>query len=902
MESPLAPDTNAAPRRPLTRGLGVIAGACSFGLMGVADGALSWAKAPRGALAFHLGALVVAECVMVLASFGVFLGLFEEVLLASTRRVPLFQRFGAWATAGPRRWFARDLDGALGVALFSLGVAVAFGPMYPLAYKVILSFHSKPLAALAIFLAQFVFLALAVGVCALLAAPMRWALSRLGRGASAGAVALVVLLATGAQSARFFFLNWHIFRNLEYGFAALIAAMLVGNAAALVVAGAWVRRRGAPLPLKAPVAVAALSFIAFVLSAVTFGARQSVAATIFNRSVVTQHIARTFQLSLDLDRDGYSAFFNGGDCDDRDRRVNPRARDIPNNGVDENCSGHDAHVEVEEGSGAFVDLPPALRGQRPSFVLLSVDAMRPDHLGVYGYRRPTSPNIDAFARGAARFTNAYCASPRSLRSFASIWVGRYASMVAWGDDVQFPPLDNGNLTLAEQLRDAGYATAAFNNTSYFNHTAGFFQGFETVVEEYGFKAEAGPTVDRINQYLAAREADGRPFFLWSHLMEPHDPYRDLTEPRDFGHSRVDQYDEEVARADAALSTVLRRITEMSRSRPVIAFVFADHGEAFGEHGVYHHSFDLHDEALRVPLIVRGPGIAPGTRDALTSLMDLHPTLLNLAGREGVGAQVSGRSLVPALYRTMPEGLTPAGWRRHLYAEVTPDGIFPAEQRSLYAPPFKIIFDVRRGTWELFDISRDRGEVTNLFDDRPDVAAQLRERLLTWADHASLSSNRSNEVISSARLAAEPRMQHPVHTRFGDVIELLGYDIPETTLRIDDTFRAVFYYRVLRRTHRPVLTVVSFDPQDGQPIWPLFVARHHPIYGRYPTTEWNPGEILRDEVTLRVDPEMRPVRLQSYFSMEIEGEPTRIPPVVPGVAPDATDGRLPLVPIEILPAR
>nr|MBK7065071.1 hypothetical protein [Deltaproteobacteria bacterium] len=91
-------------------------------------------------------------------------------------------------------------------------------------------------------------------------------------------------------------------------------------------------------------------------------------------------------------------------------------------------------------------------------------------------------------------------------------------------------------------------------------------------------------------------------------------------------------------------------------------------------------------------------------------------------------------------------------------------------------------------------------------------------------------------------------------------------------------------------------VVSFDPVDAQPIWPLFVARHAPIYGRYPTTEWRPGEILRDEVSLRVDPEMRPVRLRTFVSLEVEGDGRRIGPE--GV--NAPDDRLEIAPVEITP--
>jgi choline-sulfatase len=639
-----------------------------------------------------------------------------------------------------------------------------------------------------------------------------------------------------------------------------------------------------------------LAGVAIVVSALTLGARQSVAATVFSRSVLTQRVARSLQLALDLDRDGFSAVFNGGDCNDRDRRINPRARDIPGNGIDENCSGRDARVEVERSDGGLVPLPSTFGNRPPSVVLLSLDAMRPDHMSAYGYRRPTTPNLDAFTRGGARFTNAYCASPRSLRSFASLMVGRYPSMVQWGNDVQFPPLEEANLTLAEKLHEGGYFSAAMHDTSYFGHTAGFFQGFDQVFEQYGFDADdPAPTIQQITAFLRTRQQDGRPFLLWTHMMEPHDPYRDRTSPREFGHTPMDRYDEEIASADASLAPVLAQLDEISKERPLFVFVYADHGEAFGEHGVNHHSFDLHDEALRVPLLVRGPGVVQGTREALVSLMDIHPTVLNLA-RRPVGSPVSGLSLVPLLAQGESRGLTPPGWRTHLFGEVTPDGLFPSEQRSLYAPPYKLIHDVRRGTWELYDIARDPGERRNLYDDRRALAADLRERLLTWSEHSTLASNRTSEVIAAARLPREPAMQHPVHVRFGDILELLGYDLPRDSVRINESYRVVLYYRVLRRTRVPVSLGVSFQPVDGQPIWPLFRARHYPLNGRYPSTEWNAGEILRDEVAIRVDPEMRPVRLRSYFALEIAADGTRIPPV----AGNDGAGQLEIAPVTILP--
>lgn len=890
------PAPSPDPPPSLTRGLGITAGLVAFGGVGVADGFLAWSRAPRGSLPPSLGLLVVLQCAAILVSFGIGLGLLEELILYSAGSVPWLRRVAAWCLGGPRRWLERDPDGAAIVVALGLGVGVTLGPVYPLAHSVFHSFHSRSLAALAVFLAPFAFAFGALVLLLLLSGPLRWLFHRLGRLASIGSTLGLALFVTLAQSVRFFSLNWPAFRNLEFGAVGLGVALMLANAAALLLLGRRVSRLGRPLRRRVPLLLSFVAVSAFAVSAFTLGARQTVAATLFNRSLIAQRVARAFQVSLDLDGDGYSAVFNGGDCNDRDPRISPRAHDLPGNGIDENCSGRDARVEREESSGHLVPLPPEPEGGRPSFVLLSIDAMRPDHMGCYGYRRPTTPNIDRFARGAARFTNAYCASPRSLRSFGSIWVGRYSSLISWGNDVQFPPLDASNVTLAEQLGAAGYATAAFNNTSYFSHTAGFFQGFTQVAEEYGFKSEVGPTISRIQGFLRDHEGDPSPFFLWSHLMEPHDPYRDRTAPRDFGHSPVDQYDEEIAAADEALGPVLTQLEAIAARRPLVVVIFGDHGEAFGEHGVFHHSFDLHDEALRVPVLIRGPGIAPGPRNALANLFDLNPTLLNFARREPA-APVSGRSLLPVLFDPAPGTLTPPGWRGSLYAEVTPDGVFPSEQKSIYAPPYKLIHDLRRGTWELFDIAHDRGEVHNLYDDRPQLTADLRERLVTWTDHTATAGTSSNDLIAAARLPGEPRaIQHPLRVRFGDVAELLGYDLPSERVPIDGTYRAVFYWRVLRRTRRAVNLVVSFDPVDGQPIWPLFVARHVPVYGRYPTTEWRPGEILRDEVTLRVDPEMRPVRLRSFVSLEIADGGERIPPL----NQSTPDARLEIVPVEILP--
>lgn len=891
------PERAAAPLPPspvpLTRGLGVVAGVVTFGAVGLADALLTLQRAPRGSVALRLALLVVFHAVALQLTLGLVVGALEELVLASARRTPLLARFGAWAVAGPRRWLAPDPAATTGLLAALLGLAVALAPLFPATKIIIAEFHSPLLAALAVVLLALAGLVVAGLVVVTAAAPLAWLTRRLGKLASPGAVAALALTFTLALAARFARREWATVQNLELGVAALAALLLLANLTALLVLGARALRRAQPLPARLPLLAAALALVAFAASATTFGKRQTVAALIGSRSVLAKHVVHGLQLAIDRDHDGYSPLFGGGDCNDGDPQINPGAVDLPGNGVDENCSGADARVESDESDGhmAPVDPSPA----RPSFLFMSIDAMRPDHMGAYGYRRPTTPGIDAWAKDAARFNNAFCASPRSLRSFASIWTGRYASLVAWGDDVQYPPLRDENVTLAELLSQRGYATAAFNNVSYFSSTAGFFQGFKQVSDGTSFKGDSAPAVDKLMAFVRERGADKTPFFAWIHLMEPHDPYDDRTEPQDFGHEPMDQYDEAIARADQLVTPLLALATEVGKEQPLLTFVFGDHGEGFGEHGVFHHSFDLHDEAMRVPLLVRGPGVLPGPREALSSLFDLHPTLLNLAAVEP-GTPLSGRSLVPVLKDGQRGAIVGPAWRDHLYGEVIPDGVFPAEHKSLYQPPFKILSNLRRGTWELYDIAHDRNETKNLYDDRQEIALPLRERLLSWASGA-LDQREGGARIARARLPAEPQMQHPVHIVFGEVMELLGYDLAEDRVPIGGTIKATFYYRVISRTRESVWMNLRFEPLDGGRQLASFHARHFPIYGRYPTTKWQPGEILADEVLLRIEPDVRPTRSRIKLTLETDQSKEVIPPQ----SRATPKGALELDVLEILPA-
>jgi hypothetical protein len=413
-----------------------------------------------------------------------------------------------------------------------------------------------------------------------------------------------------------------------------------------------------------------------------------------------------------------------------------------------------------------------------------------------------------------------------------------------------------------------------------------------------WKSDPYEEATAVSNYLLTRAEDPKPFMLWAHLMEPHDPYRHWTQPREFGPTALDHYDEELARADEAAGRMLSAVDVIASRRPVVVVIFADHGEAFGEHGFEYHSTDLHEEQVHVPLLVRGPGIAPGPRNALVSLMDLHATVLNYATRTPVSRALDALSLVGVLQEPGRHS-TEDSLRPYLFMEVMPDGLEANEQKALLSPPWKLIFDVRRGFLQLHDLDHDPGEMRNLFDEEPARAKVMGERLGSWIRSGSLAHNASADLIAAARLSREPEhMGVPLHVQFGGIVEVLGCDLLTPTVRVGDEFRAVFYYRVLAQTRHSHTFQVTFVPDDGGTTWEKLSLPHVPVSGRYSTMEWSPGEILRDDVPLRVEREVR----ATGYSVRLRVRNEHTGELVHPDAEDAVGDDLLLGHVDVLPGR
>ncbi|HEU5075565.1 MAG TPA: sulfatase, partial [Polyangiaceae bacterium] len=256
-------------------------------------------------------------------------------------------------------------------------------------------------------------------------------------------------------------------------------------------------------------------------------------------------------------------------------------------------------------------------------LLITVDALRADHVGAYGYGRATTPNIDKLAQTGASFLNAYAPTPHTSYSVTSLMTGKYMRPLL----LQNAGQDSD--TWAKLLRRYGYRTAAFYPPAIFFIDPDRFTefkesglGFEYQKVEF---AEGQSRIAQIKSYLERNADDDKRLFLWVHLFGPHEPYEKQA-GFDFGDRDIDRYDSEIAFVDA---TVGKIVELMRRRRPNTAVMLtADHGEEFGEHGGRYHGTTVYEEQVRVPLILNAPGAIPVVEvEQCVQTIDLLPTVL-----------------------------------------------------------------------------------------------------------------------------------------------------------------------------------------------------------------------------------------------------------------------------------
>ncbi|HEU4403485.1 MAG TPA: sulfatase-like hydrolase/transferase [Candidatus Polarisedimenticolia bacterium] len=367
--------------------------------------------------------------------------------------------------------------------------------------------------------------------------------------------------------------------------------------------------------------------------------------------------------------------------------------------------------------------------ERPSVLLITIDTLRADRLGCYGYAAGETPQIDRLAAGGVLFEQASTAAPLTLPSHVSILTGTYPAFHGVRNNGTYR-LGPEATTLAEVLQGKGDATGAVIGGYPLAARFGLAQGFDTYddslppegVRQLSYRERKGEEVTRAGLAFLEKHSRGR-FFLWLHYFDPHAPY---DPPAPYAERfRAAPYDGEVAYVDRQVGTILGALDRLGARRHTLVALLSDHGEGLGDHGEATHGVFLYQSTLRVPLVLSLPGFLPAGRrvTAPVRTIDLMPTILGLAGL-AVPEDVEGTSLV-ALATGAGSGADPG-------LRAVAESVAPRENYG-----WSDLASIRIGDWkyiqaprqELYDLRSDPSEKNDLAGARAaDELARYREAL------------------------------------------------------------------------------------------------------------------------------------------------------------------------------
>ena len=403
-----------------------------------------------------------------------------------------------------------------------------------------------------------------------------------------------------------------------------------------------------------------------------------------------------------------------------------------------------------------------VRRRAPNVILLTIDALRADHLSLYGYPRNTSPHLDQLARESVVFTNANAAWTKTNQSFASILTGNYSYATGIGTAVA-SAVPRRNLLLSEILKNAGYHTAAMVSNANLSRFFNYSDGFENYLELW--RKRKGPAQER-SWYKADRVTregiewlkrnSSKKFFMWVHYIDPHTVYDppvpydnmfvndayynqhenlplDKIKPSNRIGDETDpdlyiaRYDGAVRYTDEQIQLFLDKLDELGLRENTILIVTADHGESFVENRLYYeHGMFAYDNCARVPLLIRFPRMLHSTMeiDRPVSLVDIYPTLMDFLG-VNTSPPVQGHSLRPSLSGQM--GDLPL----HVFIESDyQNAIRTRDWKLIYAWSNDAEMIRPQPFFELYDLKNDPNEKVNLADKGVWNEKELRDLLFS----------------------------------------------------------------------------------------------------------------------------------------------------------------------------
>jgi choline-sulfatase len=701
------------------------------------------------------------------------------------------------------------------------------------------------------------------GLAALVPIAIALVVTRLPRikaqvGLAAGALAFgipAVVLVVLRWTKDFQFVRWN-------DFAVLAALALVTFGPGLAVARRFPARRVVGVALTA----AGLGLVALFAGGASEPARKAAGT----RAGLAAPFLAAAPLALDLDRDGYTSLLGGGDCQDRDPEINPGAQEWPGDEIDQNCDGKDA------AASSIRALPlhpvPDAVPRDLNLLFITVDTLRADHLGSYGYGRPTSPEMDRLAAEGTLFENGWAHAPSTRYSMPALATGRWPSAIAWEDcagcERSWPRIAPGQVTLGTALKANGYFTGAYYAFEYFKRD--YRRGFERGIDDYQDKRadlHRGPTPMESSGTSAREMADDAiaffeqhqtgKWFLWLHFYDPHLDYHRHPDAPQFGASQADLYDAEIWYTDQHIGRVIARLKALGLWDRTAIVLTGDHGEGLGEHGITAHGYHLYPPQTKVPFIARVPGVPPRRVKTPVSHVDVAPTLLNLA-RAPAEKSFLGRSMLDLMTGT-PWQAVPIP---PVFQEVTYEGptspIDGTRRRGLITADRHLIWNwMPDNTTECYDLVLDPAETRDLWGsaagkDCVALKAQLQDLVQALSFPLDLGERLAAAVTPAG--VTPPAPAHKLEARFGTALAFAGYDLNKTevTRGPDAEVEVVYHFDVRDRVPKGWFPFFHLDGPGG-----MRNLDHAPVGGAYPVERWRPGQRIRDQQRIVIPADMAP---------------------------------------------
>lgn len=619
-----------------------------------------------------------------------------------------------------------------------------------------------------------------------------------------------------------------------------------------------VRSRGTAL------AIAAASTVLCTTTFLWWGADLEAKYMAITGSPALDKLIGVVRTANDFDRDGFGTVLGEADCAPFDPAINRGAIDKPDDGIDQNCDGHDftmASLVVPN----TPTIPVPREFQRPwNVLLLTIDTVRYDHTSFGGYgtgprQRDTTPRLAELVKRSTSFTWTQAPSAGTMASIPAILTSKYFHSGIALDETNpkgTPPrIKPENTTLPEIMKRGGYHTGVIGSHDWWNDW-GLQQGVDDYDNSIGktpdaFRVAADKVTDHILAWVSQQQ--GRKWFMWAHYIDPHGRYVAHPDVVDYGSKDEDLYDSELKWTDQEVGRLLDELRRLPSFQNTIIIVTSDHGESMAEHSVPlgTHGTALYRELLHVPMIWYIPdNIAREVAGATTNL-DIVPTVAELCGIDVHDLSFEGKSLVTQLFSGR------ADHDRIVFSETNA----PGKQRAAINEDWKLIYYVNTNVYELFDLKQDPWEHANLAMAKPPALATMQAALQNWMDRVMYARdanfNQAYRYLADVISNDPPPITTSDQSLAGGAITIAGIGpaIGKPFAPGSPTDLHV-YFTVVQPTARNLKFQLVLWPKtasitDPLPAEAMRSAIRSTADGTFPTTRWKAGDHVRDRFTVSI---------------------------------------------------